>query len=68
MRCLVANVLTLDAESLKTQMDTAELWDSLHLIEIILAVEEEFDITLAPEKIANAKTIRDLCTLVAERG
>ncbi len=68
VRAIVAKVLAKDAAALENEMDTPALWDSLHLIEIILAVEEEFDITLEPEKIAKVKTLRDLCALVAEEG
>lgn len=41
-----------------------ESWDSLAVVNFIALVDENFGITLSPEKIMNSKTVNDLVSLL----
>lgn len=42
--------------------------DSLDMIETIMAVEEEFEITVLDEEIETCKTVADIIALVSQKG
>jgi len=50
---IMADVLDLEAESIDeaTSQDNTPNWDSLNHINLIIAVEQEFDLTFTPEEI-----------------
>ena len=56
-------IIQIISEVLKTGVDantsqtTCEKWDSLQHLNIIVALEEEFDISFEPEEIAEMKDI-----------
>lgn len=41
-------------------------WDSLAIVSFIAMVDERFEITLSPRKIADSKLISDLVTLLGD--
>ena len=41
--------------------------DSLDLVEIVLAAEEEFGITFADEELNNFKTVKDVCKVLDQK-
>ena len=45
---------------------TEELWDSITHLEIIVTVEEEFDIKIPKDKIAELKSYNDLLSMIKE--
>ena len=61
---LVASVMKKDVEFLKTNLDTENLWNSLTRVEILLTIEEEFDIFFDDEDIKRIKTINQLIEVV----
>ncbi len=42
-------------------------WDSLGHVNIITAIEEEYDIEITPEEIQNIRTIGDIKVLLASK-
>ena len=44
------------------------LLDSLDLVELLCAIEQEFGVTLSPEMFGRAKTAADLATVIARRS
>lgn len=61
---LVASVMKKDVEFLKANLDTENLWNSLTRVEILLTIEEEFDIFFDDEDIKRIKTINQLVEVV----
>ena len=61
---LVASVMKKDVEFLKANLDTENLWNSLTRVEILLTIEEEFDIFFDDEDIKRIKTINQLIEVV----
>ena len=49
--------------------ETIESWDSVHHLNLVLALEEEYGFEFSPEEMDQAKTVRSLALLVsAKRG
>lgn len=51
----------------ETGPDEIEAWDSLGHVNIITAVEDEFDIEISPEEIGEIKTIGDIKKMLAQK-
>lgn len=54
-----ANELSMDIEYKKY-----EKWDSLKMMNIVMELEDAFDISIPLEKISNVKTLKDLYDIV----
>lgn len=52
---------TLTGEEL---IENLESWDSLAIVNLIALVDENFGITLSPEKIMKSKTVNELISLL----
>ena len=52
LKSVLSNVFGIEEAliSEQTSMDTVEVWDSLHHLSVILAVEEEFNISFEEEE------------------
>ena len=49
--------------------ETVESWDSVHHLNLVLAIEEEYGFEFSPEEMDQAKTVRSLALVVsAKRG
>ena len=46
--------------------DNCETWDSLAIINIALAIESEFGVSLSAEQIANLTSIKKIINIVEE--
>lgn len=57
----IAEVLKISREMLQDCLDQKEIWDSLIRVEVIFAVEDEFDIRFDKEELASIETPRKLC-------
>ena len=49
---LLKTILEDDSLDDTVSQDSCETWDSLHHLQLIVAIEEEFDVVLEPEEIA----------------
>jgi len=47
--------------------DTVESWDSLHHLELVLALEQEFGIQISPEEIEQLLSIELTAALMEEK-
>ncbi len=47
--------------------DTIESWDSLHHLELVLALEQEFGIQISPEEIEQLLSIELAACLIEEK-
>jgi len=63
---IVAKQLRIDPSEIDLNTDIVEDIgaDSLDLVEILMAIEEEYDISVPDEEVVNFKTIRDLVEYV----
>ena len=64
LKDIIANQFGIDTDELSEDTDiVADLGaDSLDVVEMMMALEEEFGITIEDEKIAELKTISDVWT------
>jgi acyl carrier protein len=51
----------------ETLLEELESWDSLAIVSFIALVDEHLEVTLSPDKLANAKTVQDLIVMVGAK-
>ena len=61
---LIASITKQDINFLKGNLDTENLWNSLTRVEILLTLEEEYEIFFDEEEIKEIKTINQLIKIV----
>lgn len=57
---ILTEVLKMPAEALMPQYDDKKVWDSMQLVEIIFALEDEFGVQFSEEELAEAVTPKRL--------
>lgn len=67
---VVSNIIDVPVESLneESSQETVPYWDSLKHISIILAIEEEFNISFLDEEIFKISCIKDIIAQLKEKG
>lgn len=60
----VLDINDLDATCSQT---TCEAWDSLHHLNLVVELEDAFDVTFEPEEIAAMKSVEDIKKLLAAK-
>ncbi len=70
VRSIIASHLDVDVDRLSAQTRLGEdlCVDSLAAIELTMVIEDEFDIALPEEVVADVRTYGDVLALVAERA
>jgi acyl carrier protein len=53
--------------SLSSSPDTIESWDSMHHLELVLALEQEFDIQFSPEEIEQLLSLELVNDITSEK-
>lgn len=67
IRAVVAGHLELDPEKLNPDTTFEEIEaDSLDVVEIIMALEEEFDIEIPDEKVESVKSLQQVVDFISE--
>lgn len=66
---VIAEILDIEINSINdnTSPETVESWDSLKQMNIIVALEEEFDIEFSDEDIVEMLNFRLICEVVGEK-
>lgn len=66
LKKVIAEVLSVDPDEITMETTfTDDLGaDSLDIFQIIMGLEEEFDIEIAPEKAENVKTVEEALELI----
>lgn len=69
LKTVLAAVLGIDAATITdaTSMDTVEAWDSIQHMNLVLAIEEEFGISIPDEDAANITSFQLIRLVVAEQ-
>ena len=59
---IIANVLRIAVSEINNEsgMDTLGKWDSLQHLNIILAIEEAFDVSFTPEEITSVNSVKKI--------
>ncbi len=63
---IMAGILKTDREALQASLDSRDLWDSMLRIEVVLAMEEEFDLRFDEDQLAELDTPRKLLQAVLQ--
>jgi acyl carrier protein len=56
-----------DQINLNTSNKTVDTWDSLKHLDLILALEQEFDLDISPEEIAGLNSVETIINLVEQK-
>jgi len=66
VRKIVAEKLGLPEQELAADLNLRELdWDSLDLLELVVDLEEEFDISVNDERFNSCATVGDLAEMIS---
>lgn len=65
---VISQIANIDISVLKSNLNTEKLWESIVFIEIIIALEEEFDVRFSQDEIASMTTPQSICQLVAAKS
>ena len=53
---------------LNTSHDTIENWDSLNIVQLVMAVEAEFGVDISPDDAVDFLSVELICTILREKG
>jgi len=69
-RRLVAEVFGLPLESVTraTSHETVEEWDSINVLNLLMAVESEFDVVVSPEEAASFMSVEKILAVLQTKG
>lgn len=62
---LISEITKISMDELKQKPDIPKMWPSLMHVEIIIAIEDEFDIRFDVEDIAKMNTVNEIIQHVA---
>ena len=67
---IIANIFELDPSQIKKEMTPSDIetWDSLSQLNLISAVEKEFQIKLEIDEIFTVMKIGDIYSLLSKKG
>lgn len=68
IRDVIAQQFGLDAASITEETNFKDLGDSMDLIELIMALEEEFDLEFEDEDAEKIKTVGDACDYIRQNS
>jgi len=69
-RKVVAEVfgLPLEAVTLQTSHETVNDWDSLNVLNVLMAIEGEFDVSVSPEEAAEFVSVERILAVLQTKG
>jgi acyl carrier protein len=69
VRETVADVFALDVQDVtaSTSPETTPVWDSIGHLNLVLALEQRFDVSFDPEQIPQLVSVQAIADVVAER-
>ena len=57
---IISSFVGISPDDLKKCIESEGVWDSIQKVEIVIALEDEFDITFTQEEIAEINTISQI--------
>jgi acyl carrier protein len=69
VRRVAADVLETSADkiTLDSSPETIDTWDSVHHLNLVLALEQEFDLQFEPEEIDQMKDVRHIVEILESK-
>ncbi len=68
MKQIINGVFGTEAESITEDTSFRDLGDSMDLIELVMAMEEEFDMEIEDDEIDKIKTVGDACEYIRKNS
>lgn len=70
LKNIMSDIFNLEIEIINNEMtfENTEVWDSLKHMEMIAALEEEFDIEFTADEIVSVVTYVEIMKVLAEKG
>ena len=65
---ILKNLFELDTVDETCSQETCEKWDSMGQLNLVVELENEFDVTLEPEEIGEMKSFNDIVKLLKAKG
>lgn len=63
---ILKNVFDLDSVDASCSQETCEKWDSMGQLNLVVELEDAFDVSLEPEQIAEMKSVQDIVRIISE--
>lgn len=63
---ILKNVFELDSVDATCSQETCEKWDSMGQLNLVVELEDAFDVSLEPEQIAEMKSVQDIVRIISE--
>lgn len=63
---ILKNVFELDNVDATCSQETCEKWDSMGQLNLVVELEDAFDLSLEPEQIAEMKSVQDIVRIISE--
>lgn len=69
VRSMASDLFGIPADQISgsSSPETIEAWDSVQHLNLVLALEERFNLQLSPEEIEQMKNVRDIANLVESK-
>ena len=66
---IMADIFSIPVERIRPESspETIEAWDSVQHLNLMLALEQEFGLVIAPEEIEHLVSIQEIVTFVSEK-
>ncbi|MBR0575464.1 acyl carrier protein [Proteiniclasticum sp. BAD-10] len=66
VKAIIVDKLSVDSDEVTLESSFEDLGaDSLDIVEIVMALEEEFDIEISDDEAEQAKTVGDVCSYLS---
>lgn len=70
LNVLMADLLRMDADKVTDEltMQDSDVWDSLKHMELIVSIEDEFDVELSADDIVNMLSVKAIRDILQKKG
>ncbi len=65
---IISTVTKLEKSYIKENLNTQKLWESITHVEVVIALEEEFDISFSQDEIAQMTTVEKIIELINKKA
>ncbi len=65
---ILKNLFELDTVDETCSQTTCEKWDSMGVLNLVVELESEFDVSLEPEEIGEMKSYNDIIRILKAKG
>lgn len=65
---ILKNLFELDTVDETCSQESCEKWDSMGVLNLVVELETEFDVSLEPEEIGEMKSFNDIVRILKAKG